>query len=343
MAYYDGTKLLSMRDINGNVPEIFICTTNRNGGKTTYFNRLMVNRFRKTGAKFMLIYRFNYELDNCADKFFKDINGLFFPGMTMTSKPMARGTYHELFLDDVSCGYAIALNSADQIKKLSHFFSDTSAMLFDEFQSENNHYCSDEVKKLMSVHTSVARGQGKQVRYVPVYMLSNAVTLLNPYYIEMGIAGRLNSSVNFLKGDGWVLESGFIESASEAQKQSGFNRAFAGSGYVQYAAENVYLNDSQSFIQKMPGNGRYICTLKYEDKLYSIKEYAEQGIIYCDDHADASFPTRITLTTEDHDINYVMLKRNDVMLGVLRDLFKKGCFRFKNLRCKAVILKALSI
>lgn len=28
MAYYDGTKLLSMKDINGNKPELYLCTTN---------------------------------------------------------------------------------------------------------------------------------------------------------------------------------------------------------------------------------------------------------------------------------------------------------------------------
>ena len=50
--YYDGTKLLSMKDINGNTPEIYMCTTNRTGGKTTYFGRLCVNRFLKHKEKF---------------------------------------------------------------------------------------------------------------------------------------------------------------------------------------------------------------------------------------------------------------------------------------------------
>lgn len=45
MSYYDGTKLLSLKDINGNLPEIYICTSNRSAGKTTYFNRLCVNLF----------------------------------------------------------------------------------------------------------------------------------------------------------------------------------------------------------------------------------------------------------------------------------------------------------
>ena len=71
--YYDGTKLLSMMDINGNKPELYMCTTNRTGGKTTYFGRLVVNKFLKRGEKFCLLYRFNYELDEIADKFFKDI------------------------------------------------------------------------------------------------------------------------------------------------------------------------------------------------------------------------------------------------------------------------------
>ena len=49
--YYDGTKLLSMKDLNGLTPEIFMTTTNRSAGKTTYFNRMVINRYKKTGKK----------------------------------------------------------------------------------------------------------------------------------------------------------------------------------------------------------------------------------------------------------------------------------------------------
>ena len=187
MSYYDGTKLLSLKDINGQTPEIFMCTTNRTGGKTTWFSRYMINSFKAGKGKFAILYRFNYELDNVADKFFKDIGSLFFQGDTMTSKRLASGIFHELYLNGDPCGYAITLNSADQLKKYSHLFSDVNRILFDEFQSETSHYCSDEVAKLYSVHTSIARGQGKQTRYVPVYMIGNPVSLLNPYYTAMGV------------------------------------------------------------------------------------------------------------------------------------------------------------
>lgn len=346
--YYDGTKLLSMKDINGVTPEIFICTTNRSGGKTTYFSRYVVKRFINNHEKFGLIYRFNYELDDVADKFFKDIQSLFFPDYILTSERRAKGIYHELYLQKkndkfkYSCGYAISLNSADQIKKNSHLMADIQRMIFDEFQSETNHYCANEVQKFLSVHTSISRGQGKQVRYVPVYMISNPVSIINPYYVEMGISERLRKETKFLKGDGFVLEQGFIESASKAQKESGFNRAFSRNKYTQYSSQSVYLNDNQSFVEKVNGKSRYLCTLRYEGREYAVREYAENGFLYCDDKPDSTFLFKIAVTTDDHNINYVMLKSNEEFIGTLRYFFDHGCFRFKDLKCKEVILKVLS-
>lgn len=139
--YYDGTKLLSMLDINGNKPEIYMCTTNRTGGKTTYFGRLCVNRFLDKNEKFGLLYRYNYELDDVVDKFYKDLGSLFFKEHEMTSKRRASGIFHELFLDDKSCGYALSLNSADQIKKYSHLFSDIMRMIFDDFIRQYEELC----------------------------------------------------------------------------------------------------------------------------------------------------------------------------------------------------------
>lgn len=340
--YYDGTKLLSLTDINGNRPEIYMCTTNRTGGKTTYFGRLVVNRFLDKREKFGLLYRYNYELDDCADKFFKDIGELFFNGYTMTSKKRAKGIYHELYLNGEPCGYAVSINSADQVKKNSHFFSDVKRLIFDEFQSESNTYCPNEIKKFISVHTSMARGQGEQNRYLPVYMLSNPVSIINPYYVELGISSRLTDETRFLRGDGFVLEQGFVESAADAQKSSGFNKAFARNSYVAYSSESVYLNDNKAFVDRPQGVGRYMATLKYNGQTYGIREFAEAGVIYCDDRADETFPLKITVTTDDHELNYVMLKRNDLFLFNLRYYFERGCFRFKDLRCKEAVLKSLS-
>lgn len=75
--YYDGTKLLSLKDADGNKPEIYLCVGNRTAGKTVFFKRLCLNNFIQGKGKFVLLYRFNYELSSCADMFFRDIRPLF--------------------------------------------------------------------------------------------------------------------------------------------------------------------------------------------------------------------------------------------------------------------------
>lgn len=342
MKYYDGTKILSTLDVNGEKPEIYMITTNRTGGKTTFFSRMLVKRFLRSGRKFCLVQRFDGELKGCSGTFFKDIEGLFFKGHEMAEKHYKDLGYSELFLDGNPCGYAVAINTADKIKKISHFFSDVDSMFMDEFQSETSHYCPGEVKKFISLHTSIARGQSKQVRYVPVYMCANPVTLLNPYYNSLGISSRLHKDTKILRGEGWVLEQGFNESAAKAQRDSAFNRAFANNAYVAYSSEGIYLNDSSAFVQKPKGRSRYMFTLKYGNKSFGVYEYMSEGVIYCSQKYDPGFPNRLVVTTEDHNINYLMLQRNELLILQLRTLFERGCFRFSDLESKEVILKMLS-
>lgn len=334
-----------MKDINGRQPEIYMVTTNRTGGKTTYFGRMLVNRFLKQGKKFGLLYRYAYEVDDVAEKFFKDINTLFFPDCTMKSKIGGNGFFRRLSINDNECGYAIALNSADQVKNHSHLFSDIDSMLFDEFQSESNNYCPKELQKFQSVHTSIARGQNKQVRYVPVYMLSNPVSLLNPYYVAFGVSARLQKETKFLRGDGWVLEQGYVESAANAQMQSGFARAFNKDNkntYFNYSAQGIYLNDNVTFIDRPKGKFRYIANVRYNGSDYSIKEYPELGIVYVDTSVDMQFPIKISATLDDHTVNHIMMQRNAPIIFTLKTYFMNGCIRFRNISCKECLFALVS-
>lgn len=339
--FYDGTKLLSMKDMNGQKPEIFISTSNRSAGKTTYFGRMVVNRFKKQGKKFCLLYRYNYELSGCSEQFFKDIGNLFFKGDEMIEIRRANGIYVELFLNKKSCGYCISLNYADQIKKKSHLLSDVDSILFDEFQSENNNYCDNEVSKLMSIHTSLARGGGEQVRYLPVYMISNAVSIINPYYLSLGIADRLKTDTNYLRGDGFVVEQGFYQNVAEQQKASGFNRAFKDESYLKYAAQNVYLNDNLNLIEKMQGVSDYIVTIKNNGKFYAVRKFNDTGLFYVDNRADETYPDKIVPNASEQDAGYMLLGRSSVLMAGLRMAFEKGYIRFRNQECKSVFFNMM--
>lgn len=350
--YYDGTKLLTLSDINGNKPEIYICTGNKAAGKTTYFSRLMVNRFLRNGTKFGLIYRFNYELDDIADKFFKDIGSLFFKNYQMKAERRAKGIYAELYIaetkdnpDDmqwVPCGYGLTLNSCEQLKKYSHLFSDIGELLFDEFQSETNHYCNNEIHKFQLLHSTVARGQGEQSKYVPVYMLSNVVSITNIYFLALGISNRIQRDTKFLRGVGYVLQQEYNESAANAMKQSAFVQAFGNSKFNQYAIGNVYLNDNEAFVTKMPENGRYLVTIKHDGREYSVKEYPSLGVLYVSDSVDTSYPIRLTTDLNDHNSSYMLLAKHDTAIAQYKEYFNHGCVRFKNQLCKNAFLSLIA-
>lgn len=355
--YYDCARLLSMRDKNGNKPEIYICTSNRTAGKTTSFSKRLVNDFIEKGEKFMLIKRYATDLsrDN-SNAFFKDIQSLFFQDYTMTCEPRNKGLFYELFIGKTAyfledekykgepCGYVVALSSHEKYKPISHYFSDVAKMFFDEFQSGDNKYLSNEIDAFRSLHETVARGQGKQARYVPVYLVGNPASILNPYYTSMGIANTLTRRTVFMRGNGFVLEQGYNESAKNALTKSAFEQAFSGDndGYLDYAAKGKYLNDSDAFVQKMTGYGRYLATIRYKSKSYAVREYLNEGVLYVDGNADETFPVRIAVDVEDHDVNYVMLQRNSDMIRMWRYLFDHGAMRFKNQSCKNAMVQVLS-
>lgn len=346
--FYDGNKLLSLKDVEKKEPEIFICTSNRNAGKTTFFSKKLVTDFLKKGKKFCLLYRYAYECNNVADKFFNDIGQLFFQDYIMTQEPGEKDTFVYLYLQlrndpdsKILCGYCVAINKAVALKKLSHLIQ-ADVLFFDEFQPEDGQYAPDEISKFQSVHTSLARGRGEQVRYLPVIMCSNFVSLLNPYYTAMGIAERLQSNTNFLRGHGWVLEQGLNASASNANRLSAFNRAFKNSEYSKYASEKFYLNDDNSLIQKIDGDNQYLLTFRYDKKEYAVRYYTGIDIVYVNQNVDKSCLQRYAVTTDDMTEDTRLIKGNVVVLGRLRAAFDEGAFRFYNLECRAAAFALLS-
>lgn len=344
--FYNGIKLLNTKDLNGNKPEIFISTSNRSGGKTTWFNDMVLTDYKENKNKFVILVRFGYELEGCADTFFKGIKEVFSEKYCcdeMTEKVFSKGIFATLYLNKVNCGYVVPLNMADQIKKKSHLLSDAKCILFDEFQSETGHYCPDEITKFLSIHQSIARGGGKQSRYLPVYMLSNLISVLNPYYTALKINDRLQPDTRFLRGNGWVLEQGFNNSAVISQKSSLFNMAFSDNEYMTKGLEKgKYLNDSNAFIEQPPkSRPTYLFTVIYKNKYYAVRRYSTEGLIYIDNVADINYPHKIALDNADHSIETVLYPVVASYIPTLRRVYDLGCFRFRDLQCKEIAIKLL--
>lgn len=340
--FYNGTKLITLKDIGGQTPEIFMCCGNRTAGKTFYFKRMLLRRFINSRKKFCILVRFNYELDGVAENFFFDIGPVSFQGHQMSDKPVGRNLFMKLFFDGEHCGYAVALNSADTIKKYSSRFVDVDAIFFDEFQPETNKYCPDEFEKFVSIHISIARGGGEHVRYVPVYMCSNSYSLLNLYFVRFGVHKRLGNGAKFVRGDGWVLEMTLNEHAAKAYTSSAFGRAIAtsnqGSRYNSYVAQNKFLADSNAFICKMSGPARFFVKVTRNGQTYGIWAYDRQGIMFVSHKFDPSWPINLAFDTNDHDVNLVLVKHTTFYVKQLKEYFDVGMLRFEDVDCKNLFM-----
>jgi hypothetical protein len=352
--FYSGYKLLNMKDLDGNKPELYMVCGNRSAGKTFFFTKYLVDRFLKHNEKFGVIYRFDYELNNVADKIFKDVGSVCFPDYVMTSKNDKASGFTYLYLRkadadpddkeaDMPCGYALALNNADKLKRSSHLLSDTATLFFDEFQSETNHYCDNEISKFLSVHKSLARGNGQQVRYLPVIMASNTVSLINPYFTALHLGERLRSNTKFLRGHGVVLEQTFNESASQALQDSGISRAFNGEKYLDYASQMIYLNDKLAFIEQIPDGIKtsYFCTIKCENEYYAVRRGTD-ALLYITKTSDNTYPITISVSLTDHDRNTTMKNQYTPLIKAMRTYYNVGSVRFQNLACQNAFMMLVS-
>lgn len=338
MQYYDGTKILSLTDVNGKKPEIYMVTDLRTSGKTTFFFKLCIKKFIKERSKFAVLVRYNTDVPHVASVL-NEIATDFFSGFGVNGK-IREKFWCELFIKEKTCGFVLPINAFDKIKNRSAIFSGVDRIVFDEFQSEKNSYLKNEIMAIHSIHTSLARKKNEPVRYVPLYMLSNHITLLNPYFSFFGI-NNLHKNTKYLKGDGWVLEQLFNVDIAKLQSESAFNRAFAKTDYSNFNVQGKYLLDDSIFIKKMKGNNRYICTINCNEKNYGIREFTDVGYMSICKSYDDTFPLRYRLNANSLMPNSEFLRKAPFLVENLRDYFSNGKIVFDDFECKNVCMKML--
>jgi len=279
-------------------------------------------------------------LPGTCDTFFKDLEEVYYQGHSMTEKCMINNAVYELFYDGKPCGYTVCINNADAIKRNSSLFVDVDYMFLDEFQSETGKYVSNEVQKFISIYTSVARGGGKQYRYVTVLMASNTVSMMNPYYIQLGIDKRLKPETKFLRGKGFVLEITFNENAANELMSSPIGRAFGNTEYMKYSVNNEYLNDSREFISSGAIHGELIGNLLYKGMYMGI--WQTSNFLTISEKYNPTINT-IVLDSASHKVEMKLENRRGNIYKLLAEAYRNGVLLFDTLKCKTYILEYLGI
>lgn len=339
--YYSLNKILLKKDLNNEEPELLIICGNRTAGKTFAVKKYLLDEFLKTGKQFMILVRYIYELDGTLKSFMSDLISEYpekYKSIEYEEEGERRGLYRVIKINHEEAGFIVYLNSAEAIKKCSTRFYDVENMMLDEFQTNSHVYLDNEIEKFMNIHTSIARGHGKHIRFVKTFLVGNLYSIINPYFCALGIHKRLSKETKFLRGEGYVMELTFNANAAKDAELSSFNRAFKNTKYYTHLTSSEYLIDNRAFIEKVNLAGaHYECTLIYKNMFYGV--WSLQDIIFCSRKYDPGFPRKYAVSREDHGGETISLTRHSMVIQSWRRYFQEGYWRFEDEECKNVVME----
>lgn len=178
--YYSFGRLLSCNAV------INMAVGGRGIGKSYGAKKLAIDKWIEKRDMFIYLRRFTEELV-ARETFFADIqheypdwdfraNGNTFEASPASERDAKKRTWETM-------GYAVALTTAQKNKSIS--YHRVTLIIFDEFILEKGflRYIINEAEVLQNFYSTVDRGQDK----TRVIMLANAVSMMNPYFIEWGI------------------------------------------------------------------------------------------------------------------------------------------------------------
>lgn len=326
---------------DGTKPEIIVVTSLRTDGKTTGTFIEMVKR----NIVFAMLYRSFGECKNCELMFDNVFKILGLPLPNFMAKCIGE-TFYTIYEDNEPFCYAIPIDKAEQIKRRSNMFSGVNAIILDEYQSITGRYCKEEIKKVLTIQISIARGINQYSRYVPLILLGNYITPLNPWTIHFGLESMKRASAEqrliLKERPKFLAVSHFNETASNSMAENGVIMNIADRN-EQRAIEGNYMFNADNFI--MPKVTRkkfkYICNIVIDGKMYAVRHF--DTFIYCSHKPDMSIKTVYTLDKDCHNDDTLLFTRQAFPCKIMTEYYNSGCLYFDNLATKNDILKAISI
>ena len=253
--YYDYSRVLSYNAM------LNFLIGERGVGKTYGASKFVVKQWVKKGEEFAYIRRYGSELEESVPKFFKGlITNEEFPDHTLTAKG------NEFFCDDVTIGYALQLSTAQNLKSVN--FDGVKTIIFDEFiieEGQKKYYLKNEVFIFLNLLESIAR-----MRKVRVFMLANAVTVTNPYFLYFDLSLPYNSDIKLFKENTILVQYMKNEEYRNAKEQSPLGKLVKGTTYEDYAIKNQFIQDNKSFIEKKQASSKFGFAFIYDSETFGV-------------------------------------------------------------------------
>ena len=328
--WYDKQQLLSYNKIFNFV------LSNRGGGKTFHFTRWAIDDFLKNKKECVWVRRYQTEIDEM------NRNGKFFDAV--------REYYPETeFKIDGNTGlingevaiHFVALSTSRQLK--SNNFPRVNKIVFDEFIIDKGRitYIKNEVEVFLDLFETVDRMRDT----TRAILLANSVSVVNPYFTFFRVRPNPQKRFNVYP-TGICIEFFTDKEFVAAKKQTRFGKLINGTRYADFAIDNKWLNDNDTFIEQKPKNGStFMMGLKYQGQMFGFWVNYDKGYIYVNRQYDPSWLHLYALTKDDHEPNLLLIKnlRDSRHMQMVMYAYQNSLLRFEDMEVKSIMYEILGL
>lgn len=313
----------------------------RGVGKSHGAKKFIINHYKKTGKQTVYLRRYNKELQEALMKksipiFFDQIKDEFPNDKLSNSKEL-------LYYNKEVCGYAVALSTSNILK--SSTFENVDTIIYDEFIIDKGtyHYLQNETTAFFEIIETIFR-----LRNGRVLLLGNAISITNPYFVELNLSLPYNSEYKIFKKDNkgnplLTVYYGKNLKYRETKKLTRFGQLIEGTKYGKYAIDNEFLRDSKAFLGKKTKDAKFFFILKLNNKMIGVWIDYKQTKMFLSYDYDPNCPIIFSINSEDHDEHTILIKvRTSSFFHAIIDYYRSANLYFENQQLKNQIMSVLS-
>lgn len=329
------------KTLSYNAP-ISICVGGNSIGKTYSFTYQGVKEFINSGKEFGWIRRYDTELKKAAGSLFDDLveHNEFPDYIFKTDKErgyIAKKPKGKEKPDWQVCCHFFALSKQQTYKGTA--YPKIKRLIFDEYIRETKSppgYLPSDFEKLMKLWKTVARKR----QDCQLYLLSNAVDLVNPAFLWLGITDEPKPGYSWHNHKTVLLHHIKDNAFAQSERDTLVGQVIAGTALEKVMIDNEFAASNDLFIARKTANAKYRYGFKYMGNVYAVWFDHCNGLFYVNRKAPKG-ALIYSLTTEDHRPNLYLVESAGKFARQIGRLYGNGVVRFENNAAREGFLKML--
>lgn len=229
-------------------------------------------------------------------------------------------------------GYFVSLSKAQDYKEMT--FANVRRLCLDEalIQNPNGHhnYLPLEFEQLISIVDTCTREQPDVQQHKPnVYLLSNACSIVNPYFQHYGITSIPPNDFSWWGNKTFLLYVGNdTEYADAKATQTVAGRMSAHTITAKMANENQFVTARTGLIAKKTAAARFSFGMICNGQKYGVWLDLHEGLYFVNGKVPEHSEPVYALATADNGLNYIVAKRSQPIIQNLVEMYSLGLVRF---------------